>query len=130
MKREMYFAISGIVGVLFGLGFLLMPDMSLRSYGVPTDPHNLMQSRYFGSALLAVGLITFLARTTQDGAAIRGLLVGNLVGDLAGAAISAAAAGNLQNQMAWLSVAIYLAFAAAAAYFLFAAKGQAQAHPA
>ena len=71
MKREQFFAIAGVVGALFGLGFLLLPDMSLGTYGVPVDPHNLMQARYFGSALLAVGLMTFLARETQDAAAIR-----------------------------------------------------------
>lgn len=129
MKREMFFAISGIVGVLFGLGFLLMPDMSLRTYGVPTDPHNLMQSRYFGATLMAFGLISFLARNTQDAVAIRALLVGGLVGNVIGAFISASAAGSLQNNMAWLSVAIYGVFAAAAAYYLFAAKQGAGVQP-
>jgi hypothetical protein len=122
MKREMFFAISGIVGVIFGLGFLLVPDMSLRTYGVPTEPHNLMQSRYFGSALLALGLVFFLGRETQDGRAVRAMLVAGLVGNAAGGVISASAAGSLLNGMAWMSVAIYGAFTAAAAYYLFVAK--------
>jgi hypothetical protein len=122
MKREMFFASLGIVGVLFGVGFLLLPEMSLRMYGVPTDPHNLMQSRYFGSALLGLGLIAYLARDTQDPKAIRALLLGSLVSDAAGAVISASAAGSLQNGMAWLSVAIYAAFAAGAGYYLLVAR--------
>ena len=126
MKREMFFAISGVVGVLFGLGFLLMPDMSLRTYGVPTDPHNLMQSRYFGAELLAVGLIYFLGRDTQDPKAVRAMLVAGLVTNTIGAAISVYAAGGLQNGMAWMSVAIYTVFALAAAYYLFAGKEPAQ----
>jgi hypothetical protein len=129
MKRELFFAISGIVGVLFGLGFLLVPDMSLRTYGVPTDPHNLMQARYFGSSLLTVGLVVFLGRDTQDAIAIRALLVAELVGNAIGAAISATAAGSLQNGMAWMSVVIYGVFAAAAAYYLFGAKRPAQVQP-
>lgn len=129
MKRETYLAVTGIVGVLFGLGFLLAPAMSLAMYGVPTEPHNLMQSRYFGSALIGIGLVSFLARTTQDAVAVRAILVAGLVSDVIGAAISAAAAGSLQNQMAWLSVAIYVLFAVGAAWFLFADK-QGQAQPA
>lgn len=125
MKREMFFAISGIVGVIFGLGFLLVPDMSLRNYGMPTEPHNLLQARYFGSALLTIGLVTFLARDTQDAKAVRALLIAGVVGDVLGAAISASAAGSLQNGMAWSSVAIYGAFAAASAYYLLAANKQA-----
>lgn len=122
MKRETFFATLGIVAVLFGLGFLLVPGMSLRTYGVPTEPHHLMLSRYFGSALLALGIVVFLARQTQDPQAARGLLIGSMVGNIAGAAISASAAGNLQNAMAWSSVAIYLAFVAGAAYYLVTAK--------
>jgi len=124
MKRATFFAILGIVAVAFGLGFLLTPDMALRIYGVPTQPHNLMLSRYFGSALLGFGLIFFLARDTQDAKAIRALLIGEVIGNLIGATISASAAGNLQNNMAWTSVAIYVVFAAGGAYYLFAAKPQ------
>ncbi|MEJ6022798.1 hypothetical protein [Ramlibacter sp. PS4R-6] len=126
MKREQFFAISGVIGALFGLGFLLLPDLSLRNYGVPTDPFNLMQARYFGSALLAVGLITFLARETQDAVAVRALLLGNLVGDAAGGIVTLMALG-MMNAMAWSSVVIYALFAGASAYYLFATKPQAQA---
>ena|SRR5437868_10832446 len=125
MKREQFFAIAGVVGALFGLGFLLLPDMSLGTYGVPVDPHNLMQARYFGSALLAVGLMTFLARETQDAAAIRAVLMGNLVGDIAGGVVTLMALG-IMNSMALGSLVIYVLFAAGSAWFLFAAKQSAQ----
>lgn len=130
MKRELFFLVSGIAGILFGVGFLLVPEMSLRTYGVPTEPHNVMQSRYFGSALLAVGLISFMARDTQDAIAIRALLSAGVVSNVAGAVISAMAAGGLQNGMAWMSVAIYGVFAALGAYFLLAGTQQRQAQSA
>lgn len=122
MKREMFLAVTGVIGVLFGLGFLLMPDMSLRTYGVPTEPHNLMQARYFGATLMAFGLVSFLARNSQDAVAFRALLVGGVVGNGIGAVISAMAAGSLQNGMAWMSVVLYGAFALAGAYYLMGAK--------
>lgn len=124
MKRELFFTIVGIVGALFGLGFLLFPELSLRTYGVPTDPHNLMQSRYFGSALLGLGLVYLLARDTRDPLAVRALLVTAVVSNTVGAWLSASAAGSLQNQVAWLSVVIYVGFAAAAACYLMAGKQQ------
>jgi hypothetical protein len=122
MKREIFLAIAGIVAAVFGLSFLFAPDVSLRTYGVPTDPHNLMQSRYFGSALLALGVLWFLARDTQDPIAIRAMLVAALVGNIVGGVISASAVGNLQNNMAWLSVAIYGALALASACYLLAGR--------
>lgn len=122
MKRQMFFAIAGVVATVFGLSFLFAPEVSLRTYGVPTDPHNLMQSRYFGSALLALGLVWFLARDTTDPIAVRAMLVAALLGNIAGAVISASVAGNLQNNMAWLSVAIYSAFSGASGYYLMAGR--------
>jgi hypothetical protein len=126
MKREMFFAISGAIGILFGLGFLLMPDASLRSYGVPTEPHNLMQARYFGSALLTVGLVYFLARDTQDVLAVKAMLIAGVIGNAVGGVISVAAIGGLQNDLVWLSVAIYFVFAAAAAWYLVQGRKPAQ----
>ncbi len=130
MKRELFFAISGAIGALFGLAFLLVPGLSLSNYGMPTDPANILQARYFGSALLAVGLIVFMARETQDAIAVRALLVGNAVADVAGALITFMGLGSLMNSMAWSSVVIYVAFAAGSLYFLLAAKPAAQAQSA
>ena len=42
MKLSTFLAITGGVGVLFGLEFLLLPAFGLQQYGVPTDSHNLM----------------------------------------------------------------------------------------
>ena len=128
MKRQQFFAISGVVGALFGLAFLLLPAMTLKNYGIPTDAHNLMQCRYFGSALLAVGLITFLARESQDAVAVRAILIGNLVGDVAGLLVTLMGL-SLMNSVAWSSVVIYALFGAASAYYLLAARPQPLATP-
>jgi hypothetical protein len=130
MRRELFFAISGVAGTLFGLGFLLLPEMSLQTYGVPTGPHNVMQSRYFGSALLAIGLVSWLARETQDAIAIRAILVAGIASNAAGAVISAAAAGSLQNGLAWMSVGIYGVFSAWGAWLLMATRKPAPVAPA
>ena len=71
MKLSLYLAITGGVAVLFGLAFVLVPELSLRHYGFPTEPHNLIQSRYFGSALLAFGLVPLLGRNLKDDPALR-----------------------------------------------------------
>jgi FtsH-binding integral membrane protein len=119
MKLKTYFAIAGIVAILFGLEFLLVPGYSLRQYAVPTDAHNLMQAMFFGSALLTFGLVVWLARGTRDEIAQRAILVAAVVGDFAGVVISVwAALSGLQNAMAWSSVVIYALFVLGAVYFL------------
>lgn len=108
MKLSGLFALTGLLGVLFGLEFLLIPQMALQQYGVPTEPHNLMQARYFGSTLLAFGLIYWLLRGTHDDAARRTLLWVGVFGNLVALVLSVwARLEGLQGLLAWLSVAIY-----------------------
>jgi hypothetical protein len=119
MKLRTFLAIMGGLGVLFGLEFLLVPGFGLPQYGVPADPHNLMQARFFGGTLLAWGLVSWLARGCRDDTAVRAILQGSLVGHLLGAILSAwAAVSGLENAMAWSSVAIYGLLAAGCLYFL------------
>jgi len=119
MKLAAFLGLAGVLGVLFGLEFLLVPEMALAQYGIPTEAHNQMQARYFGTTLLAFGLLLWLARGAQDGATQRALLFASVIGNLVGMVLSLwARFANLQNQMAWLSVAIYGALFVGALYFL------------
>jgi len=119
MKLGTFFAITGLIGVLFGLQFLLVPGFALKQYAIPTDPHSLMQARYFGATLLPYGLLVWLARRTRDDGALRAILQANVVAYSLGCVISGwAAVTGLQNQMAWSSVVIYGLFLLGSLYFL------------
>jgi len=89
MKLTTYLVIAGAVTILFGLELLLVPGFALRQYAIPTDPHNLMQARYFGGTLLAFGLVIWLARGTRDDVVLRAILQASIVGNVLGAGISA-----------------------------------------
>ena len=120
MKLAAFLGLAGALGVLFGLEFLLIPEMALAQYGVPTEPHNLMQARYFGSTLLAFGLVLWLARATLDDVARRALLLASVIGNLIGLVLSIwSRLDGLQGVLAWLSVGIYGALLLGSLYFLF-----------
>jgi len=120
MKLSGLFALTGLLGVLFGLEFLLIPQMALQQYGVPTEPHNLMQARYFGSTLLAYGLLFWLLRGTRDDATRRALLWVGVLGNLVALVLSVwSRLDGLQGLLAWLSVAIYGVLLLGSLYFLF-----------
>ena len=119
MKLSAFLGLAGALGVLFGLEFLLIPDMALAQYGVPTEPANQMQARFFGSTLLAFGLLLWLARGTLDTTARRALLVASLVGNTIGLVLSLQARfAGLQGALAWLSVGLYGALAFGALLYL------------
>ena len=119
MKLSAFLGLAGAIGVLFGLEFLLIPELALSQYGVPTEAHNLMQARYFGSTLLAFGLLVFLARGAQEAATQRALLIASIVGNLGGLVLSLwSRFAGLQGLLAWLGVAIYGALLLGSLYFL------------
>ncbi len=119
MKLATYLAIAGAIAVLFGLAFLLVPGLSLQYYAMPTEPHNLMQSRYFGGTLLAYGLIFWLARATRDDGAISAMLQAATVGNIVGLILSVwMGLSGLANAMIWGSVAIYALLLLGSVYFL------------
>jgi hypothetical protein len=119
MKLSAFLGLAGALAVLFGLEFLLIPEMALAQYGVPTEPHNLMQARYFGSTLLAFGLLVWLARGTTESATQRALLLASVLGNLLGMVLSLWSRFNgLQGMLAWLSVLIYGALLLGALNFL------------
>jgi hypothetical protein len=119
MKLHAYLGLAGAIGVVFGLEFLLIPELALSQYGVPTEAHHLMQARYFGSTLLAFGLLLWLGRRSVDPIARRAMLVAAIVGNGSGLLLSLwSRSAGLQNLLAWLSVGLYGALALGALYFL------------
>ena len=75
-------------------------------------------TRFFGVSLLAIGLLSWLARNTTDAVARRAIMAAFLVSDAAGVIV--ATAGTLSGAMSslgWSVVAIYLALALGFVYF-------------
>jgi multisubunit Na+/H+ antiporter MnhG subunit len=125
MKLSTFFAVTGLIALLFGAFFLIFPALALQQYGVPIDVYNQMQARYFGATLLQVGLVVWLSRLTQDAVAVRAILIAIIVGNACAAAISVwAGLAKLQNAMVWGSVLLYVLLLLGSAYFLLSSSRQ------
>jgi hypothetical protein len=100
--------IAGVIALVFGLGFLLVPRPVLALYGVPTDPAIVLMSRFFGGALVQVGLVLYLIRDVSDARTQRGVIIGSFLGSVAGLVVSLTGQfWGIVNQLGWSSVAIY-----------------------
>jgi len=120
MDTKLYLTIAAIVAILFGVGFVLIPANVIPLYGVPLEPHVIMNARFFGSALLAWGVITWFARDFQEWAAVRGVLIGGIVGDVVGGLVNIwGTIQGLMNGLAWSSTIIYALLLLGALYCLF-----------
>ena len=119
MKLPTFFSTFGAIAIVFGLVFLLVPVLSLPIYGLPTEPSNVVEARYFGATLLPFGVLVWLARSTQDATAIRAILVASALVTALGVVVSAwSALSGVENAMAWSSAVIYGALLIGCVYFL------------
>jgi uncharacterized membrane protein YfcA len=100
--------IAGVIALVFGLGFLLVPRPMLTLYGIPTDPSIVLMSRFFGVALVQIGLVLYLIRDVGDLRTQRGVVIGSFIGSVAGLVVALTGQfWGLVNQLGWSTVAIY-----------------------
>ena len=118
MSSKLYLTIAAVLAILYGIGFVLVPAKMGELYGVQPEPHAILNVQYFGSALLAWGVILWFARDL-DWAAVRGVLIGSVVGDAVGGLLSVwGISQGLVNAFGWTSVVIYVLLLLGGLYFL------------
>jgi membrane-bound ClpP family serine protease len=108
MRLSTLLLIAGVIALLFGLCFLLAPARVLPLYGVSPDPAVVLLARFFGVALVQVGLILYLVRDVADQRTQRSLVLGSFIGSLAGLVVALTGQfWGVVNSLGWSSVAIY-----------------------
>jgi hypothetical protein len=108
MRLRTLLFIAGLLALLFGLGFLLGPRTVLPLYGVVAEPPVVLMSRFFGAALVQLGLVLYLIRDVGDPRTQRGVVIGSFLGSLAGLVVALTAQfWGLVNSFGWTTVAIY-----------------------
>ena len=109
MRPNTLFLSAGILALIFGLGFLVAPATVLPLYGAPTDASTVLMSRFFGVALVQLGLALYLLREVREPAAVRGLAVAGVVGSVCGALVALMGVLNgVTNALGWSTVGIYV----------------------
>jgi hypothetical protein len=108
MRLGTLLRLAGLLALAFGIGFLFAPVRVLSMYGVAAEPTVVLMARFFGSALVQLGLVFYLIRDVSDPTTRRGVVLGSFLGSLAGFVVSLTAQfWGLVNSFGWSSVAIY-----------------------
>jgi hypothetical protein len=84
MSVKTFLTINGVLAALYGLVFVLMPANTVALYGVAPEPHVDLNLQFFGSALLAFGVVLWFAKDFRDLEAVRGVLIATVVADVVG----------------------------------------------
>lgn len=119
MNTRTVMTVAAVIALVFAIGLLLAPAFMATLYGIGTSPSEILLARYFGAALLAIGLVNWLARNA-DYASLRPIIFANMVGDFVGVIISVmGTVSGVLSSLGWLSVALYLLLALGFAYLQF-----------
>ena len=121
MKLGTVFTVNAIVALLFGLGFVLVPEATLAPYGVTTDQAGIDIARLFGAAVLGYAVLTWSARKSEESAARRAIVLALFLSFSIGLVVTVVnQLSGVANALGWSTVAIYLLFALGYGYFQFA----------
>ena len=123
MTHKNVFVLSGVVLLIFGLVWFLIPNVGLGVFGHDVQVNDLaaILTRYWGSAFIAIAVILWLARNAQaDSIGVKAITYGGFVLAVTGlvAAVIDFLYGN-PNAVIWLSIGLYALFAVLYGILLF-----------
>jgi membrane-bound ClpP family serine protease len=108
MRLRSLLLLAGVIALVFGLAFLLAPRAVLPLYGVAVDPGIVLMSRFFGAALVQLGMVLYLIRDVGDLRTQRGVVIGSFLGSVAGLVVALTGQfWGVVNGLGWSTVAIY-----------------------
>ena len=120
MNYRILFAINALIAVLLGLGFLAVPSRALHQLGVDEYAATKLVSQFFGTAMLAIGLLLWFAKDVNEANLQKGMGVALMVGAAAGLVISmiGISEGILRSN-GWIVALIYALLGFGYAYLVF-----------
>jgi hypothetical protein len=120
-KLKRFLALAAIITLINGVSYTLIPGKLLPNYSLDPTASAQLGFRLFGAALLTFGLILWFLRDSREWVAIRGLLIGASVGNIAGLIVTVWATVNgVMNGAGWLFVLTYGLLLLGYAYSLWA----------
>jgi hypothetical protein len=120
MKVSHVFVGMAVASIVYALLILILPAMMLNGHGMDVNDSAILMGRFFGSALLGLGLTAWFARNTAPSNARSAIILAFFIADVVGFVVSLMAmiAGQM-NALGWLPVVIYLVFSVSLGYFQF-----------
>lgn len=89
MKRNVFFIISAILGLAFGLHMLIAPGKMLENMATVNNSDMQHVLQWAGTMLVSIAIINFLSRNDAGSAALRAVMIGNIILHVVGFAVDA-----------------------------------------
>ena len=128
MNYRIMFLINALILALLGLGFLVIPERLLGQFDVDVYAATRLAAQFFGTALLALGLLLWFAKDVSEENLQQGMAIALMVGAAAGLIVTAiGATSDVLRSNGWIAMLVYLLFGLAYAYLVFMKKPRVEA---
>lgn len=122
MNYRILLIVNALVAVLLGVAFLFMPTRMLNLFGTETFVATLLVSRFFGTAMLALGLLLWFVKDVTQETIQKGMGLALLVGAVAGLVVTVVgtfASNAVIRSNGWIAMLVYVLFGLGYAYLVF-----------
>jgi len=122
MSYRILFVINSIIAFLLGLGFLFVPSRVLDQLGTEARVPELQLARFFGSAMITIGLLLWLAKDVTDANVQKRLGVAMVVGSvlvLIVTVIGVSPMSGVIRANGWVAMLVYALLALGYGYLVF-----------
>ena len=119
MKLKGFFIISAVLGLTLGLSFFIKPALVMSTFGVSAGEAHQHTARNFGSAVIALAVISWVTRDAGDSIARRAIILGLFTYFIFGSIsiISFQLQGNA-NIYGWFIIVLHVLLALSFGYHL------------
>ncbi len=123
MSYKVLFVLSAVVAVVFGLGFMIVPDRVLPLFGTTeTYVSTIFAARFFGFSTFAFGLVLWFAKDITEPSAQKGSGIAMLVISLVGFALSILGTTEISKVIranSWVPLTLFALSALGYAFMVF-----------
>lgn len=123
MTLERLFTIAAVLSLVFGLGFVINPQLLIEQHGMTANDGFRMMMRPVGGALLGYAMIFWSVRHAEPSAALTAIVRGSFVFHLIAFGGNAyGLATGVMNALGWGPVLIHLGLAIGFGYYGFGGR--------
>ena len=120
MNYRTLFLLNSFFAFLLGAVFLIVPALAIGQFGVDSYTSTRLMAQFFGTAMLALGLLLWFVKDVASEAIQKGMAAAMFIGALAGLIVTAIGAftGTLRTN-GWMAIVAYFLLGFGYALLLF-----------
>jgi len=121
MSYKLLFILNAVVVLVLGIALVVVPGSTLSQFGVETRVPELHMARFFGAALVTLGLLLWFAKDAADEQVQKNMGMAMLIGSALALIVTilGVAMNGVIRSYGWIVIVVEVAFGLGYGFLLF-----------